>query len=120
MFPKVNSLDYQEFIYTNRNKDAVLIKDIVMLEGYGNYTFVHLINGKKILLSKTLKDFCEAFEKHDFSRIRKSYLINLNYLEGFALKGDVQVTMKTGQKIEISRRRKTEFQRQVQSFIQKI
>ncbi len=109
----------QSVIYTNRKKTSIIIRDVMMLEGEGNYTYVHLINGKKILLSKTLKDFCELFQQNDFARIRKSYLINLNYLKEVDLSGDVSVTMQTGQRIEISRRRKTEFQQQFRNFKQK-
>ena len=113
----INNL--QSVIYTDRNKTSIVIRDIMMLEGYGNYTYIHLINGKKILLSKTLKAFCQLFQQNDFARIRKSYLINLNYLKEVDLSGYVSVTMQTGQRIEISRRRKSEFQQQFRNFNQK-
>ena len=113
----INNL--QSVIYTNRKKTSIIIRDVMMLEGEGNYTYVHLSNGKKILLSKTLKDFCELFQQNDFARIRKSYLINLNYLKEVDLSGDISVTMQTGQRIEISRRRKSEFQQQFRNFKQK-
>ena len=119
-YPSANLLNnLQSVIYTDRKKTPIIIKDVMMLEGEGNYTYVHLSNGKKILLSKTLKEFCELFQQNDFARIRKSYLINLNYLKEVDLSGDVSVTMQTGQRIEISRRRKTEFQQQFRSFRQK-
>ncbi len=113
----INNL--QSVIYTDRKKTAIIIRDIMMLEGEGNYTHVHLSNGKKILLSKTLKEFCELFQQNGFARIRKSYLVNLNYLKEVNLSGDISVTMQTGQRIEISRRRKTEFQQRFRSFNQK-
>ena len=120
-YPSANlTSNLQSVIYTNRKKTSIIIKDVMMLEGEGNYTYVHLSNGKKILLSKTLKDFCELLQQNDFARIRKSYLVNLNYLKEVDLSGDdVSVTMQTGQRIEISRRRKTEFQQQFRSFSQK-
>jgi DNA-binding LytR/AlgR family response regulator len=109
----------QPVIYTDRMKTSIVIKDVVMLEGEGNYTHIHLSNGKKILLSKTLKEFCDTFSQYDFARIRKSYLINLNFLKEVDFCGEVTVTMQTGQRIEISRRRKTAFQQQLKSFKQK-
>ncbi len=119
-YPSANLLyNLQSVIYTDRQKTPIIIKDVMMLEGEGNYTYVHLSNGKKILLSKTLKEFCELFQQNDFARIRKSYLVNLNYLKEVDLSGDVSVTMQTGQRIEISRRRKSEFQQQFRSFKQK-
>jgi DNA-binding LytR/AlgR family response regulator len=119
-YPSANLLNnLQSVIYTDRKKTSIIIKDVMMLEGEGNYTYVHLRCGKKILLSKTLKEFCELFQQNDFARIRKSYLVNLNYLKEVDLSDDVSVTMQTGQRIEISRRRKTEFQQQLRSFKQK-
>ena len=120
VYPNLNSInDLESVIYTNRKKTSIIIKDVMMLEGEGNYTYVHLSNGKKILLSKTLKEFCELFQQNGFARIRKSYLVNLNYLKEVDLSGGVSVTMQTGQRIEISRRRKSEFQQQFRNFNQK-
>jgi two-component system, LytTR family, response regulator len=119
-YPSANLMsNLQSVIYTDRKKTSIIIRDVMMLEGEGNYTYVHLRCGKKILLSKTLKEFCELFQQNDFARIRKSYLVNLNYLKEVDFCGDVTVTMQTGQRIEISRRRKTEFQQQFRSFNQK-
>lgn len=111
--------DIESVIYTNRKKTSFIIRDIMMLEGEGNYTYIHFTNGKKILLSKTLKEFCALFQQNDFARIRKSFLINLHYLKEVELSGDISVTMQSGQRIEISRRRKTEFQQLFRSFNQK-
>ena len=120
-YPSANLINnLQSVIYTDRKKTSIIIKDVIMLEGEGNYTYFHLSNGKKILFSKTLKEFCELFQQNDFARIRKSYLVNLNYLKEVELSGEISVTMQTGQRIEISRRRKSEFQQQFQSFKQKI
>lgn len=113
----INNL--QSVIYTNRKKNSIIIRDVMMLEGEGNYTYVHLNSGKKILLSKTLKNFCELFSQNDFARIRKSHLVNLNYLKEVDFSTESSVTMQTGQRIEISRRRKTRFQQQFRNFKQK-
>lgn len=119
-YPTANLINnLQAVIYTDRKKTSIIIRDIMMLEGEGNYTHVHLSNGKKILLSKTLKEFCELFSQNDFARIRKSHLINLNFLKEVDFSADLSVTMQTGQRIEISRRRKTGFQQQFRSFKQK-
>jgi DNA-binding LytR/AlgR family response regulator len=119
-YPSSNfKTNFYPVIYMDRKKTSIAIRDVIMLEGEGNYTYFHLSNGKKILLSKTLKEFCELFGQNDFARIRKSYLINLNYLKEVDFCGEVTVTMQTGQRIEISRRRKTEFQQQLKKFKQK-
>ncbi len=119
-YPTANFKDnLHPVIYTDRMKTSIVIRDVMMLEGEGNYTYIHLSNGKKILLSKTLKEFCDTFSQYDFARIRKSYLINLNFLKEVDFCGEVTVTMQTGQRIEISRRRKIAFQQQLRSFEKK-
>jgi two-component system LytT family response regulator len=118
-YPTANfKTNFYPAIYTDRKKTQIIIQDIMMLEGDGNYTYVHMINGKKILISKTLKEFCEAFKEYDFARVRKSYLINLNFLKEVNLSIEPYVTMETGHRIEISRRRKTDFQKQLRIFKQ--
>ncbi len=119
--PVINSYQgcEQAKIYTDRNKTAISLSDIIILEGVSNYTFVHFVNGKKILISKTLKEFSDTFLANNFARIHKSYFINMNYVMSYQTKGLYFVTMKTGQKVEISRRRKQYFERQVAEFIRK-
>ena len=119
-YPSANLLyNLQSVIYTDRKKTSIIIRDVMMLEGEENYTYVHLSNGKKILLSKTLKEFYELFSQNDFARIRKSHLVNLNYLKEVDFSTDLSVTMQTGQRIEVSRRRKTDFKQQFWNFKQK-
>lgn len=104
-------------IYINKKTKYINIDDIVMLQGESNYTFIYLTNGKKILLSKTLKDFEAILTLHPFVRIHKSYLINLNYLQSFEVKHEYFVVMKTGQKVDISRRKKVAFQRKAAAYL---
>ncbi|MDH4461851.1 MAG: LytTR family DNA-binding domain-containing protein [Flectobacillus sp.] len=104
-------------IYVDRKRNNISISDIVMLEGLSNYTFVHLSSGEKVLVSKTIKEFEESLLDNGFSRIHKSFLINLNYLVSIETKGDLFVVLKTGQRVEISRRRKTGFQKEVLNFM---
>lgn len=113
------SKDHQLVILTNRNKKQIIVRDVVMLEGDSNYTYFHLKCGKKILLSKTMKEYCELFEQNDFVRITKSYLINLNYLKEVERMGELTVIMQSGQRIEISRRRKNLFNQNFKAFKQK-
>ena len=109
----------QPSIYTNRMKTQIIIRDVVMLEGEGNYTYFHMKCGKKILVSRTLKEYCEIFGQYDFVRIRKSHLINLHYLKEIDDLGELSVIMQTGKRIEISRRKKIDFNLQFRAFKQK-
>ena len=111
--------NYQPVLLMDRKKKQIIVRDVVMLEGEGNYTYFHLKCGKKVLLSKTMKEYCELFEQNDFVRITKSYLINLNYLKEVEKLGEMTVIMQSGQRIEISRRRKNLFNQNFRAFKQR-
>ena len=111
--------NYQPVLLTDRKKKQIIIQDVVMLHGEGNYTYFHLKCGKTILFSKTIKWYCDFFEQNDFVRITKSYLINFNYLKAVEKMGEMTVVMQSGQQIEISRRRKSLFIRKFRAFKQK-
>jgi two-component system, LytTR family, response regulator len=116
-YPAANfNKNFQPVLLTDRKKKQIIIRDVVMLEGEGNYTYFHLKCGKKILLSKTMKEYCGLFEQNDFVRITKSYLINLNYLRDVEKNGELTVIMQSGHRIEISRRRKSLFNQNFKAF----
>jgi two-component system LytT family response regulator len=58
--------------------ELVPIEDILHCEADSNYTHVVLKRGKKVLVSRTLKEIEELLDGHAFLRIHHSYLVNLN------------------------------------------
>lgn len=54
-------------------------EEIIRCEAAGNYTRFHLLGGKTLLISKTLKEFDTLFSSEHFFRAHQSHLINLNY-----------------------------------------
>ncbi len=57
--------------------EVLVISEILYCQADDNYTQIHLENGHK-LVSKTLKYFEEMLAEHDFIRVHKSYLVNVN------------------------------------------
>lgn len=117
--PKRQSREKITILYLERGKTQLHIEDILLCKGEGNYTTIHYRNGEKHLFTKTLKQFCELFEPHDFVRISRSVLINLNYLKAFTTVHEPSVVMINGERIEISRRRKTTFLNTVKKYSKK-
>jgi two-component system, LytTR family, response regulator len=101
----------------DRHIRSVAINDIVMLEGDGNYTLLYLRNGKKVLVSKTLKQFEDLLKDDCFVRVHKSYLINLCYLTTYNLKTDMNLWLENGWKVEVSRRRRKDFEEKMLCFL---
>lgn len=94
----------------------VATEDILYCHAESNYTSVVLKGGKKILVSKVLKDIDEALSGPDFFRVHNSYLINLNHITRFVRGEGGYVVMDDGTAIGISRSRRQEFMEQFSKF----
>ena len=94
-------------IQTQEGELRLILKDITHIEGDGNYSYIHLKNNTKKLVSKTLSNLEEMLDSKGFFRCHKSYIINKEYIAGtpksFAL------MLLNGKEIPISRRRQKDF-----------
>ncbi|MBK8886661.1 MAG: response regulator transcription factor [Saprospiraceae bacterium] len=92
------------------NSDGIIfipLKDITYCQSESNYTTFYLLNGKKIITSKTMKEFEQVLECNGFYRIHNSFIINLNFVE-MVVKGDGGSIIVNGAKIPISRTKRPE------------
>lgn len=80
------------------------VDDMVSLQADSNYTIIHLKDMKKIVISKTLKDFEDLLDEHQFARIHKSYIVNLKYIKEYSTIDGGIVKMTDGNHWSISRR----------------
>lgn len=83
--------------------------EILFCEAESNYTKVVLQDGRKIVVSKVLKELDEALSGPDFCRVHSSYLINLNRIKKYVRGEGGYLIMDDGTNISISRNRKQEF-----------
>ena len=91
-------------------------QDILYCQAESNYTSVLLVGGKKIVVSKVLKDIDEALSGTDFFRIHNSYLVNLNHISKFVRGDGGYVVMDDGATVSISRSRRQEFMEMFEKF----
>ena len=84
------------------------VTSLAYLEGYGNYTTLHLANGQKMLSCRNLKQFEEGLLSYpNFVRIHKSFVVNRAFVRGFQTEGNVQfVVLLCGRKLPVARLRK--------------
>jgi len=87
----------------------VRIKEIIRCESDNNYTNIFLLNGQRIIVSKTLKEYDEMLTPFNFFRIHKSHLINIGFLQKYKKGEGGYVVMEDGAELEVSRRRKEDF-----------
>ena len=77
------------------------INSIISCESDDNYTKLQLKNGKKMLVTRSLKEMEEILEQHSFIRVHRYYIVNLNEIEKY-IKGEggyLVVRDETGSKI---------------------
>lgn len=84
------------------------VANLAYLEGYGNYTTLHLANGQKMLSCRNLKQFEEVLLSYpNFVRIHKSFVVNRAFVRGFQTEGNTQfVVLLCGRKLPVARLRK--------------
>ena len=80
--------------------------EIIYIEGDSNYSSIFLQDGKKIVVSKTLKYLEESILSSSFFRIHKSYIINLNKMKKFVKTDGGYVIMENDDTVPVSRQKK--------------
>ncbi len=101
----VNADAIHSIIIPNGNHQVVIHTDQLMcLEGCGNYTFLYTNDGRRYLVSKTLKSYAAILDESMFLRVHKSWIINLKYLQEFC-EYERSLKLRGGREIAISRRR---------------
>ena len=91
-----------DFVY---QKKKIPLKEIVMLEAEANYTYLHLLNGKKILISRTMKLFDTLLKDHPFTRIHRSFIVNESHLKSYDADKEC-ILLSNNMEATISRRKK--------------
>lgn len=84
---------------------SVDINDIIRFESDGGYSKVYLLDGKRIMVSRTMKEFEDMLLDANFLRVHNSHLINMNHLYCFE-KTEGHVVMKDDSIVPVSNRKK--------------
>jgi len=96
---------------TSEGFSMVDINDICYLNAESNYTWVYLVNKRKYLVSKTLKEFVGMLNFPQYFRSHKSYLVNLNYMDRYVRGQGGYLVLKSGEQIPVARAQKSELMR---------
>lgn len=87
---------------TAESVHVVELDDIIRCEADRNYTSFYLHGNKKIIVSKTLKEYETLLGSHNFIRVQQSHLINLNYVDRYDKGNGGSVVMKDGSEVPLS------------------
>ena len=87
---------------TQESVHVVDLDHIIRCEADRNYTSFFLLDNKKILVSKTLKEYETLLSSHNFLRVQQSHLINVDYVDRYDKKNGGAVVMKDGSEVPLS------------------
>jgi len=85
--------------------EVLKTSDILFCKADDNYTEIHLQTGK-ILASKTLKHFEEVLQEFGFSRIHKSYVVNVNSIVKYKKGKGGSVVLENDKELQVAPSRK--------------
>ena len=85
---------------------VINVDDIVRCESDNYYTNFFFLDGRKLLVSKTLKENEDLLSPHNFIRPHKSHLVNIKYIKSFVRQDGGYILMNDGTHIPVSRRKK--------------
>ncbi len=79
----VRALEYEDrlFIEVDEHSRFLKVSDIIVISAMGDYSQIFSCDGQKSLILKPLKDWEERLPAKHFTRIHRSTIININYVE---------------------------------------
>jgi len=104
------TLDDQVFVKDGDRCWFVKLSNVRLFESDGNYIKVYFDNFKP-MIHKSLNALDERLDEKSFFRASRKHIINLGWVEGIEpwFNGGLVVTLKGGDKIEVSRRQAARF-----------
>lgn len=103
------TLPFKLAIPTSDGMEYLITKDIIRIEADRSYSWFYLVNKRKILVSKNLKEYQELLNDRNFFRSHNSHLINLEHVRKYIRSEGGAIEMSDGSQIPISRTRKELF-----------
>ena len=84
----------------------VNISDIIRCESSVNYTEFYFADRKKMVVSKTLKEYEDLLTDLNFYRVHQSHLVNTKYIREFVKTEGGHLIMTDGSMVPVSTRKR--------------
>ncbi|MFN7493273.1 MAG: LytR/AlgR family response regulator transcription factor [Cyclobacteriaceae bacterium] len=105
------SQNYKLALPTNTGLIFVKVSDILYCEASSNYTNIYFSDGKKHMVTRTLKEYEDLLTDCDFFRIHNSYLVNMSSVKQYIRGEGGQIVLSNNQVLDVSKRKKESFLR---------
>ncbi|HDP75763.1 MAG TPA: response regulator transcription factor [Bacteroidales bacterium] len=108
LIENTKNIGKKEKLLALRNSDGTYIvntSEIVRCEPDNNATIFYLVDGNKIKVSRTLKEFDEMLNECGFLRCHQSHLINQRHIEKISRFPKSRITMSNGDVVPVSFRK---------------
>jgi two-component system LytT family response regulator len=87
---------------TSEALQLISVSDIIRAEADSNYTHFHLSGGKRIMVSRTIKEYEALLSGSGMIRVHQSHLVNLNHIDKFFRHDGGYLQLKDGSTIPVS------------------
>lgn len=104
-------------LHTADHLHVVEISDIIRAEADSNYTNFWLTGERKIMVSRTIKEFDELLSGSGLLRVHQSHLVNLNYVNRFVKRDGGYLLLKDSTPIPVSHNLKKKVIEAINNFI---
>lgn len=85
---------------------VVPIEEIIRCESSANYTIFYLIDGRQLLVTRTLKEFDQMLRERKFLRTHQSHLVNSSFIREFHKGDGGYLIMKDESEVPVSSRKR--------------
>lgn len=106
--PKIEQRNERITIPTQEGFEVLLVQDIVYAKADDNYTELYLSDGKRKVVSKTLKYFEDMLKEYAFARVHKSYLVNVSSIVKYNKGKGGSLLLSNGKEVMVSASKKKE------------
>jgi len=106
---KSSEQEFSVTLATSEGLEFVPLQQIIRLEASGPYTHFFLKEGKKIIVSKNLKEYEMLLSDHQFFRIHNSHIINIREVKRMIKTDGGYAIMSDDSMVTISPKKKEDF-----------
>ena len=103
-----NSEEKKIVLKTAESIHIVKVGEIIRCESDHNYTEFYLTGARKLLVSRTLKEYDEMLVDYGFFRTHQSHLININFISRFDKADGGELVLADKSRVPVSKRKRDE------------